>query len=148
MRLLRHQLHVTYTDVHGPLHENPRVQNMHCHIIICKGVSAVITAAPAREWNTTRTRFASDTSQGCNDQAHFWESATQRQQNKMRCSENIHPVEEVLVISGGTGCFPLETNVIITLVFGAPSNQIKVGNTVFLCVRLLFSTCTLLMRLM
>lgn len=93
-------------------------------------------------------RFASDTSQGCNYRAHFWESATGWQQNKMRCSEKIHPVKEVLVISGGTGCLPLETNVIITLVFGTLSNQIKVGNTVFLCVRLLFSTCTLLMGLM
>lgn len=115
-------------------------------------VSAVITAAPAKQRNATRTRFSLRhqliTHQGCNWPTSGSLGATQRQQNKMRYSEKIQPVKEVLVISGGTGCFPLETNVIITLVFVSLSNQIKVGNTVFLCVRLLFSTCTLLMGLM
>lgn len=50
----------------------------------------------------------------------------------------IHPFTEVLVISGVTGCFSLESNVIITLVFNAPSHQIKVGNTVFLCAAAAF----------
>lgn len=36
----------------------------------------------------------------------------------------------------------------MTLVFSALSHQIKVGKTVFLCVRLLFSTHSLLMGLM
>lgn len=43
-----------------------------------------------------------------------------------------------------TRCFALETNVIFTLVIiGVPSHLIKVGKTVFLCVRLLLSTHSL-----
>lgn len=88
MRLLRHQLHVTYTDrcikTPEPPHTEYALQQYQIQGSV--GASAVITAAPAKEWNATRTRFASDTSQGCNYQAHFWESATRRQQKIMRCS--------------------------------------------------------------
>lgn len=51
----------------------------------------------------------------------------------------VHPP-----IGGVTRCFALETNVIVTLVIiGVRSHLIKVGKTVFLCVRLLLSTHTL-----
>lgn len=134
-----------YGSVHVWIHcvkppRPPLTLHMRCHDIICTSAWLFHQSEPQHHQNMFGLRHKPEV---LAIKSNFGYRQHEISKPLYLCMTQIHPF-----ISSVTRCFSLETNIITTLVFSTLSHQIKVGKTVFLCVRLLFSTRSLLMGLM